>query len=124
MTSAASMAHSDAMDDAMSSITGLAPPPAAPAGMPAGGYGPRHQGRLFDGIRAIFADMQGFTERMSRAGQDAVIERLEPHIQEAQRKSDFAARLAAENRPMQDEVVGTLGALQRLMAGLSQRTEN
>ena len=92
--------------------------------MPPDGYGPRNQGMLFDGIRAMFADMQRFSQRMAEAGQDAIIERLEPQIQEAQRRSDFAARLAAEHRPMQDEVVGTLGALQRLMGGISQRTED
>ena len=76
MTSAASMAHSEAMEDAMSDISSMGPPPAAPtdapagaaAAMPAGGYGPRNQGRLFDGIRAMCADMHGFTERTARAG--------------------------------------------------------
>ena len=111
MSSAASMAHTDAMEDAASDISSMsgigAAPPAAP-GMPPDGYGPRNQGMLFDGIRAMFADMRGFSERTARAGQDAVIERLVPEIQEAQRRSDFAARLAAEHRPMQDEMVGTL----------------
>ena len=72
----------------------------------------------------MFDNMRSNSERVAREGQDAVIERLVPEIREAQRRSDFAARLAEQHRPMQDEVVGTLGALQRLMGGLTQRTED
>ena len=47
-----------------------------------------------------------------------------PGIQEAQRRSEFAARLAEQHRPKQDEVIGALGAMQRAMGGIIQRTED
>ena len=118
MRSAQSMAHSDAMIDEADGVIQVE------GRMPPGGYGPRDQERLFGGIREMFGDMRAHSERTARAGQDAVIERLMPEIQEAQRRSEFAARLAEQHRPMQDEVVGTLGAMQRAMGGVMQRTED